>query len=114
MGNTLYRIYGLKPAVFTQALEDAGTARLEVQLQELAEAALEARSAPNVCVSQALCDPYLRFALVLGFSLAALQQLCGINALMSYSNSLFNEGGIPPASLTLARWRWQASTYWPQ
>ncbi|CAE8580984.1 unnamed protein product, partial [Polarella glacialis] len=34
--------------------------------------------------------------------LAAFQQLCGINALMSYSNSLFRQAGIEPSKLTVA------------
>lgn len=99
----LYRTYGVKvPQGMVGDLQDSQVARLELQLKELADAAAEARAIPRIHISQAIFDPFLRCALLLGFGLAALQQLCGINALMSYSNSLFQEAGVPPSQLTLA------------
>jgi len=96
----LYRIYGATPPVGRGSESKVG--RLELQIKELAEASAEAKAIPRIYIYQAICDPFLRCALFLGFGLAALQQACGINALMSYSNSLFMEAGIPPSQLTLA------------
>lgn len=98
----LYSIYGLEPSAAVSQVRTPEAARLELQLSDMDEAAMSARAAPRLRVILGLCDPYLRFALVLGFLLAALQQMCGINALMSYSNSLFMEAGIPPNYLTTA------------
>jgi len=108
----LYRIYGQKPPTGAGAgqggqgwragTSDGKVGRLELQIKELAEASAEAKAIPRIYIYQAICDPFLRCALFLGFGLAAFQQLCGINALMSYSNSLFSEAGIPPEQLTMA------------
>merc|ERR1719190_312761 len=75
---------------------------LEQELCELKETVTLARSIPRIRVIQAITDPFLRTAVFLGVGLAAFQQLCGINGLMAYSNSLFAEAGISPANLTLA------------
>jgi len=75
---------------------------LELQLDELIEAAATAKDVPHIHIHQAAFDPFLRCAVFLGFGLAAFQQLCGINALMSYSNMFFSEGGIPASQTTLA------------
>lgn len=96
----LYQIYGEKPP--SVADKSPKVSRLELQIKEMSEAAAEAKAIPRIYIYQAICDPFLRCALLLGMGLAAFQQLCGINALMSYSNSLFSEAGIPPAQLTLA------------
>lgn len=100
----LYRTYGLDPPEGGAAadLHDRKVARLEMQINELVEASTTAKAIPRIHIHQAICDPFLRCALFLGFGLAAFQQLSGINALMSYSNSLFREAGIPPQYLTLA------------
>lgn len=100
----LYRTYGVKlPEGGAPAeLSDSKVAKLEMQISELAEATATAKSIPRIHIYQAICDPYLRCPLFLGFGLAAFQQLCGINALMSYSNSLFSEAGIAANYLTLA------------
>merc|ERR1740123_2568248 len=75
---------------------------LEVQLLELQMAATNFKSTPRIHIRQAIFDPFLRHGLFVGFGLAAFQQLCGINSLMSYSNSLFSESGISSQNLTLA------------
>eukprot|EP00929_Paragymnodinium_shiwhaense_P023532 TRINITY_DN14710_c0_g1_i2.p1 TRINITY_DN14710_c0_g1~~TRINITY_DN14710_c0_g1_i2.p1 ORF type:complete len:534 (-),score=121.75 TRINITY_DN14710_c0_g1_i2:131-1732(-) len=106
----LYRIYGLPPPA-SQGNGGSGEAvmassdtndSLELQLKELMQASKEAQVAPHIRTLDAVFDPWLRPAILLGFGLAALQQLCGINALMAYSNSLFQEAGIAPAKLTWA------------
>jgi len=97
----LYRMYGL--AVPDKInLHHKGQAALELQLKDLKEAVDAAKAVPRIRVVQAMCDPFLRTAVFLGVGLAAFQQLSGINGLMAYSNSLFAEAGIAPASLTLA------------
>lgn len=73
---------------------------LEAQLAELGDACELAREIPSVNICLAFSDPYLRAPLLLGLFLAAFQQLCGINALMSYSNELFGEAGVPAGRLT--------------
>uniref|UniRef100_A0A7S4Q6K0 Hexose transporter 1 n=1 Tax=Alexandrium monilatum TaxID=311494 RepID=A0A7S4Q6K0_9DINO len=99
----LYRSYGLLPPEGGAAeLRNSKIAHLELQITELREASANYHATPRIHIYQAICDPFLRCALLLGFGLAALQQLCGINALMSYSNSLFAEAGIPPMHLTMA------------
>lgn len=98
----LYRIYGMTAPVGNAYVHDFRAAAIELQFQELTEAMSEAKVAPNIRILDAMCDPWLRFAVYLGFGLAALQQLSGINALMAYSNGLFQEAGVPPASLTQA------------
>jgi len=75
--------------------------KLEMQMNELVEATNTAQDV-QVKVREAVWDPFLRCAVFLGFGLAAFQQLCGINALMSYSNQFFLEGGIPADKTTVA------------
>lgn len=72
------------------------------QLMELTVAAQEASEAPNISLTAAFLDPFFRYPLVLGVFLAILQQLCGINALMSYSNLMFRKAGVALDNLTLA------------
>lgn len=98
----IYRIYGMKVASGAVALDDQKQAALELQLTELEETVAMAKEVPKIRLYQVLFDPFLRTPLFLGLGLAAFQQLCGINSLMSYSNSLFAEAGIQPANLTLA------------
>lgn len=99
----LYRSYGLPPPeAGTMDLKDHKGARLELQINELVEAATTAKAIPRIHVHQAIRDPFLRCALLLGFGLAAFQQLCGINALMSYSFSLFAEAGVAAPDLIFA------------
>mmetsp|Transcript_17158 Transcript_17158/g.36861 ORF Transcript_17158/g.36861 Transcript_17158/m.36861 type:complete len:537 (+) Transcript_17158:90-1700(+) len=97
----LYRIYNMdmpeKPD-----LKNKQQASLELQLKDLKDAVDTARAIPHIRVIQAMCDPFLRTAVFLGVGLAAFQQLCGINGLMAYSNSLFADAGLKPSSLTLA------------
>jgi MFS family permease len=76
--------------------------QLEIRINDLKEAAESARATPPIKVHQAMCDPFFRCALLIGFGLAAFQQLSGINALMGYSIVLFREGGIPSSCLTIA------------
>lgn len=97
----LYEIYGQRPADALD-MNDKAQAALELQLKDLREAVAMARTVPRIWVVQAMCDPFLRTAVFLGVGLAAFQQLCGINGLMAYSNSLFAQAGISPAMLTLA------------
>lgn len=92
----LYRIYG------QQTPEQNQVAKIESQMREMIEAAAEASAIPQIYIYQAISDPFFRCPLFLGFGLAAFQQLCGINALMSYSNNLFSEAGIPASMLTFA------------
>jgi len=95
----LYRSYGLE-----EPLEDRGTRieELEVQLTELRTASTNFKAVPRIRFRQAICDPFFRHGLSVGLGLAAFQQLCGINSLMSYSNGLFSEAGISSENLTLA------------
>jgi len=97
----LYRIYDVQvPASIDKC--DGKAALLEMQVSELEEAVSFAQGVPRIRVLAAVFDPYFAPAIGLGAGLAAFQQLCGINGLMSYSNILFEEAGIPPASLTAA------------
>lgn len=99
----LYRTYGLTaPEAGVAASLNNPAASLELQLTELREATANFAATPRIYIYQALFDPFLRCALFVGFMLAAFEQLSGINALMSYSNSLFQDAGIPPEHLTLA------------
>jgi len=98
----IYDTYGFKPPVQGRNKGTAEEAVLETRLQEMIDATAEAQRVPNIHIVQAIFDPFFRCAIFLGLGLAAFQQLCGINALMSYSNSLFKEAGIQPAQLTLA------------
>merc|ERR1719191_1169845 len=72
------------------------------QLMELTVAAQEAAEAPFITLKNAMLDPFFRYPLALGVFLAILQQLCGINALMSYSNLMFRKAGVALDNLTLA------------
>mmetsp|Transcript_61383 Transcript_61383/g.121517 ORF Transcript_61383/g.121517 Transcript_61383/m.121517 type:complete len:511 (+) Transcript_61383:80-1612(+) len=99
----LYRSYGAEEPQDHQCNGGSGRIEeLEGQLAELQLAATSFKSTPRIYIHQAISDPFLRHGLFVGFGLAAFQQLCGINSLMSYSNSLFSEAGIPPQSLTIA------------
>lgn len=99
----LYRIYGVaQPEGGAADLHDRKVVSLELQMTELMEVSANYRVIPRIHLYQAVCDPFLRCALFLGFALAAFQQICGINALMSYSNSMFQEAGVSPQHLTLA------------
>mmetsp|Transcript_63126 Transcript_63126/g.137203 ORF Transcript_63126/g.137203 Transcript_63126/m.137203 type:complete len:543 (-) Transcript_63126:244-1872(-) len=98
----LYRIYGMPPPEGKVNMDDNKQALIELQLTELREAVTMAKSAPRIHIAQAICDKFFSTAVLLGFGLAAFQQGCGINALMSYSNILFEQAGISPASLTTA------------
>lgn len=101
----LFRTYGLEPlrqSAVANLAETQLAARLEMELRDLAAAAADAKSIRPIRIRDALADPFFRCALWLGFFLAALGQLCGINALMSYSNNFFKQGGIAPANLTQA------------
>mmetsp|Transcript_56706 Transcript_56706/g.164487 ORF Transcript_56706/g.164487 Transcript_56706/m.164487 type:complete len:541 (+) Transcript_56706:146-1768(+) len=97
----LFRMYGMKASAMV-AVGDTEQAAIALQLQDLRMAVDMASSIPRIKVTQAVWDPFLRTAVLLGGGLAAFQQLCGINGLMSYSNSLFAQAGIPPSSLTMA------------
>jgi len=97
----LYRIYDVPiPPSIDQC--DGKAALLEMQVSELEEAVSFAKGVPRIRVLQAVQDPYFAPAICLGAGLAAFQQLCGINGLMSYSNILFEEAGIAPSLLTAA------------
>mmetsp|Transcript_38943 Transcript_38943/g.82966 ORF Transcript_38943/g.82966 Transcript_38943/m.82966 type:complete len:554 (-) Transcript_38943:108-1769(-) len=98
----LYRIYGQAAPASSMNMNDRKQALLELQLNELEDAVSMAMALPKIWMVQAMCDPFLRTAVFLGGGLAAFQQLCGINGLMSYSNSLFQEAGVAPRLLTLA------------
>jgi len=94
----LYRSYGVEePRGGGGRIEE-----LEVQMTELRVAATNFKATPRIYIRQAIFDPFLRHGLFVGFGLAAFQQLCGINSLMSYSNGLFSEAGISPKNLTIA------------
>jgi len=103
----LYKSYGLDVAssmtLTPSALQhNSLSVNLELQLSDLIDAAESAQDVPHIRILEAACDPFLRCAVFLGFFLAAFQQLCGINALMSYSNMFFLEGGIPASGTTTA------------
>jgi len=97
----LQRLYGIRD---TDSSVGASKAKrnLILQIKDLEAAVEMAKRIPKIRVIQAICDPFFRMAVCLGVGLAAFQQLCGINGLMSYSNSLFADAGIPPSQLTLA------------
>jgi sugar porter (SP) family MFS transporter len=102
--NLLYKTYGVEPALPSDGAP-AGSwegLQLETQLVELREASEAAKAIPQIKVHQAVTDPFLRCAVFLGFGLACFQQLSGINALMSYSNNLFSQGGIPASDANFA------------
>lgn len=101
----LYKIYGIDSpdeSRLVGAVQQARAISVEFQFQELLEATETAQSLPRIPIMLAFFDPFLRCALYIGFGLAAFQQLCGINAVMSYSNSFFREAGITSGNLTLA------------
>eukprot|EP00928_Gymnodinium_smaydae_P015499 TRINITY_DN15730_c0_g2_i1.p1 TRINITY_DN15730_c0_g2~~TRINITY_DN15730_c0_g2_i1.p1 ORF type:complete len:522 (+),score=51.16 TRINITY_DN15730_c0_g2_i1:91-1656(+) len=98
----LYKIYDVPVPDGVADLGNTPSACLELQLEEMLESSMEAKTSPQMSVFTAMCDSWVRYAMFLGFAIAALQQACGINALMSYSNALFQDAGIPPAYLTTA------------
>ncbi|CAK0902870.1 unnamed protein product [Prorocentrum cordatum] len=108
----LYRTYGLEPprgpggqghpGEPSGAEPGSPAARVEQILSEMVHACEQATQIPRLRIHQAICDRYFQPALFVGFALAAFQQLSGINALMSYSNALFLQAGIPSSQLTLA------------
>jgi MFS family permease len=100
----LYRTYGVELPVAEDSAMGCSweCLQLELRMQDLKEAAESARETPHIKVHLAIRDRFFRCALLIGFGLAALQQLSGINALMGYSNALFREGGIPSSYLTIA------------
>jgi SP family arabinose:H+ symporter-like MFS transporter len=91
----LYKTYGLEPGSW-EGLP------LETQLDELRESTEIAKSTPHIKFHEAVLDPFLQLAVFLGVGLAIFQQLCGINALMSYSNDLFQQAGIPASDTSYA------------
>lgn len=106
--SVIFRTHGLEPPNHGAILDLADAelaAQLEMELRSLTAAAADAKAIRPIRIFQAMTDPFFKCALWLGFFLAALGQLCGINALMSYSNSFFQQGGIAPENLT------QASTF---
>jgi len=100
----LYKIYGIdfSDGARLSGVEQSRAIAVEFQFQELIEATETAQSLPRIPIMLAFFDPFLRCAMCVGFGLAAFQQLCGINAVMSYSNSFFREAGISADNLTLA------------
>jgi hypothetical protein len=108
----LYKTYGLeppKPAVGQKHLgrspdteQDSAAARVEQIFGEMVYACDQANLVQRVHIHQAIFDKFFQPALFVGFALAAFQQLSGINALMSYSNALLSQAGIPSSELTLA------------
>lgn len=64
---------------------------VEMRLQEVTEAAGGENSGPVVqtTYSETFCDPNLRGAAFVGCTLAMLQQLTGINAIIFYSSEIF-------------------------
>lgn len=101
----IFRTYGfvMQGEIAVTNFENCRLAsELETRVNDLVAAAASAKNIERIRLADALGDPFFRCALWLGFFLAALQQLCGINALMSHSNTLFKEGGIASDHLTLA------------
>ncbi|CAE8611453.1 unnamed protein product [Polarella glacialis] len=103
----LYKFYGITPPSpclegNAASLQNKAVVKLELQIQDLATATAEAKAIKRITIAQAICDPFLRCSLCVGFFLASFQQLTGINALMAYSNGLFAEAGTPPQYLELA------------
>merc|ERR1712232_608 len=94
----LYRIYGLQEPQLDGSRK---VEHIQQQLEELARAAWEAREGPRVRIIQAVFDPYYQRAVMVGLGLACFQMANGINAVMSYSNSLFLQAGIPASSVRL-------------
>jgi hypothetical protein len=102
----LYKTYGLEPPKSSghapETEQGSAAAKVEAILKEMVYACEQANMVRRVRIHQAICDKFFQPALFVGFSLAAFQQLSGINALMSYSNALFSQAGIPSSDLTLA------------
>jgi len=74
---------------------------LEPHLRATLETSAAACAARPIRMTQAFWDPFLRPAVILGVGLSMLQQLCGSNPMMAYSNNLFFQSGVPPQLLTL-------------
>eukprot|EP00920_Eleutheroschizon_duboscqi_P039599 GHVT01095143.1.p1 GENE.GHVT01095143.1~~GHVT01095143.1.p1 ORF type:complete len:447 (+),score=88.16 GHVT01095143.1:918-2258(+) len=103
----------LLPRVFSDQLERAyeTTMRIydtnapdevEQTMVDLKQAVEEARSLQGVKLSAAFSDNFYRFGILVGAALAALQQLSGINVIVSTSNDLFSRSGLSSSAVGYA------------
>eukprot|EP00921_Rhytidocystis_pertsovi_P008163 GHVQ01013423.1.p1 GENE.GHVQ01013423.1~~GHVQ01013423.1.p1 ORF type:complete len:675 (+),score=63.56 GHVQ01013423.1:98-2122(+) len=76
--------------------------QVEEHLVELKMAVEEGRNLRHIKMIEALGEPYYRFGLLVGMALAVLQQLCGINVIISASNDLFANVGMTSGMVTSA------------
>jgi len=98
----LYSAYGLPSPRSKQFDQNHPlVTKLNLHLNDLMEVSCLPKNAQRIPTSQAVRDPYFRPALFVGFGLAALHMLCGICALLSYSDSMFREAGVQRQYLTL-------------
>ncbi|CEM02280.1 unnamed protein product [Vitrella brassicaformis CCMP3155] len=69
--------------------------QVESEMIDMMRAAEEAKGLAEINMSSALYDGFYRYPLLVGFSMAALQQLSGINVITSTSNEMFAKSGLP-------------------
>eukprot|EP00922_Rhytidocystis_sp_ex-Travisia-forbesii_P010304 GHVS01015124.1.p1 GENE.GHVS01015124.1~~GHVS01015124.1.p1 ORF type:complete len:935 (-),score=75.40 GHVS01015124.1:300-3104(-) len=75
---------------------------VEDQLIDLKRAVEEGRHLRHISICEAMGEPFYRYGLLVGMALAALQQLCGINVIVSASNDLFARSGMSSSMVTYA------------
>eukprot|EP00922_Rhytidocystis_sp_ex-Travisia-forbesii_P010300 GHVS01015119.1.p1 GENE.GHVS01015119.1~~GHVS01015119.1.p1 ORF type:complete len:614 (-),score=51.49 GHVS01015119.1:11-1813(-) len=73
---------------------------VEDQLIDLKRAVEEGRHLRHISICEAMGEPFYRYGLLVGMALAALQQLCGINVIVSASNDLFARSGMSSSMVT--------------
>uniref|UniRef100_A0A0G4I3A6 Hexose transporter 1 n=1 Tax=Chromera velia CCMP2878 TaxID=1169474 RepID=A0A0G4I3A6_9ALVE len=76
------------------------TKEVEDKVVEIMHATEESRDLHQVSLTSAIQDSFYRRALLIGYTLAALQQLSGINVITSTSNELFFNAGLSAARVT--------------
>ncbi|XP_018880803.4 solute carrier family 2, facilitated glucose transporter member 9 isoform X2 [Gorilla gorilla gorilla] len=76
-----------------------GKADVSQEVQEVLAESRVQRSIHLVSVLELLRAPYVRWQVVTVIVTMACYQLCGLNAIWFYTNSIFGKAGIPPAKI---------------
>eukprot|EP00922_Rhytidocystis_sp_ex-Travisia-forbesii_P010309 GHVS01015131.1.p1 GENE.GHVS01015131.1~~GHVS01015131.1.p1 ORF type:complete len:797 (-),score=72.18 GHVS01015131.1:739-3129(-) len=94
----------LEEAVVTimQIYDASSFDEVEEQLIDLKRAVEEGRHLRHISICEAMGEPFYRYGLLVGMGLAALQQLCGINVIVSASNDIFARSGMSSSMVTYA------------
>lgn len=79
----------------------ANVNEIEGTLLEISQAVYEARGLTQITLREAIKEKYYRFGLLVGLFLSCIQQLSGINVIISSSDFLFAMAGLTPDTVTL-------------